>query len=60
MKQDSSTDFCTAISPRVSSDNQYVNSFVADLRERRYADITIRKYLEAQPATFISRATPNN
>jgi site-specific recombinase XerD len=47
MKQDSSTDFCTAISPRGSSDNQYVNSFVADLRERRYADITIRKYLEA-------------
>jgi site-specific recombinase XerD len=47
MKQDSSTDFCSAISSRVSSDNQYVDSFVADLREQRYADITIQKYLEA-------------
>jgi integrase/recombinase XerD len=45
MKQDSSTDFCTAISSRVIPDNQYMNSFVADLREQRYADITIRKYL---------------
>jgi site-specific recombinase XerD len=45
MKQNSTTSVCTATSSWGGSDNQYVDSFIADLHKQRYAGDTIRRYL---------------